>query len=150
MKSSTPAHHEQSASSHQPSGGNFNNLSKFKSLKLNKRAMVIIACVVATVGVISILASHALTASNGDFEAESISPLPAGVSIVSEASASGGRAIEYAANATATATTTTPAINAITVFARGTQCQGSPILIVKADNAAVATHSVTASRSTPN
>ncbi len=64
------------------------------------------------------------------------------VLVIADPSAAGGQAIRYAQNATATKQTTTPAVNKITVTARGEQCSGAPVMSVKVDGTEVFNGSV--------
>jgi chitodextrinase len=64
--------------------------------------------------------------------------------VIDDATASGGKALKLNVNATATKSTTTKASSAITVFAKGEQCEGAPSMVVKIDSQVVATTQVTA------
>jgi hypothetical protein len=72
-------------------------------------------------------------------EAESMSLPDAGVHVFSDATASGGKAINYTSNDTATTTVTTGAATALVLRARGDQCQGAPEAVVSIDGKTVFT-----------
>jgi hypothetical protein len=62
--------------------------------------------------------------------------------VVTEAGASGGKAMKFWRNGVTTKTTTTPKVTKMTVTARGDQCTGAPTMVIKADGVQIATVNV--------
>ncbi len=125
-------------------------------------ALMVIVMIVASVGTYMLVASkaavnggdysvdegssdtRALNTSNGDFEAESITTVSSkNIKPYNDSTASGGKALQFYVNGTATRTTTTPNVTKVTVFARGTQCGVAPRMIVKIAGVEVINASVT-------
>jgi hypothetical protein len=70
------------------------------------------------------------------------STYPGGV--MSDSTASGGRAVRLWSNGNIVKQSTTKVSNRITVFAKGEQCSGAPIMVVKVDGTQVGSFSVAA------
>jgi hypothetical protein len=78
-------------------------------------------------------------------QAEQMS-LPAGASVITDASASGGKAMQLLSNGTASGTVSLPsASDSLVVMARGDQCQGSPLMSMSLDGKAVLSNVVVGS-----
>ncbi len=88
------------------------------------------------------------TAPSGEsttkIEAESMTLPDSDVHVFSDPNASGGKALNFTSNDTATTTLTTGAINKLILTARGDQCQGAPEAIVTIDGIKVFTVQVPA------
>ncbi|MGZ6005701.1 MAG: carbohydrate-binding domain-containing protein, partial [Candidatus Saccharimonadales bacterium] len=83
-------------------------------------------------------AARAITAANGDFEAETVtSGLNKQVLIKSDSAASGGKNVTMLINGTISKTVITPNVTALKVTAKGNQCSGAPLMTVKIDGTAV-------------
>jgi hypothetical protein len=70
-------------------------------------------------------------------EAESMTLPDSDVHVFSDATASGGKALNFTSNDTATKTVAMGAISKIVLSARGDQCQGAPEAVIKVDGAKV-------------
>ena len=62
--------------------------------------------------------------------------------LISDSAASGGKALHYGPNGSAGKTITTTALSAVTLRARGTMCNGSPVATVKLDGTRIGTVTV--------
>jgi endoglucanase len=85
---------------------------------------------------------HADTTS---FEAESMSLPPSQGQVVSDSSASGGQGLLIWSNGTASLTVSTGAVQALTVRARGDQCNGAPQMLAAVDGRTVLDQAVASS-----
>ncbi len=92
-----------------------------------------------------VMTSRAATVVLVTVEAESLA-LPTGSSIIDDTAASASKAVQYTSNGTATGNVTLSApATSLSVRARGSQCKGSPQMVVKVDGNTVQTSSVGAS-----
>ena len=72
--------------------------------------------------------------------------LPAGASVINDANASGGKAVDLSTNGTATGSVNfASAVSSLTVMARAKACQGSPQMVVKLDGASLVSTAVSSS-----
>jgi len=107
------------------------NLRKPNSFSKPQLAIFILAFGAIGFFIIRSFAASAVVAS---LEAEQMS-LPAGSTVVTDTSASSGKAIQFTANGAATGSVSFPsAINSFTVVAKGVQCKGAPLMTVTLDN----------------
>lgn len=110
----------------------------------SKGHLLIVALVFAAVGGYILWTTFAAGTPIATLESEQML-LPAGGSVITDSSASGGKAIDLSSNGTATGTVNfASAINSITVMARAKTCQGSPIMSVKLDGSNLISSSVSA------
>ncbi|HUP26016.1 MAG TPA: carbohydrate-binding domain-containing protein, partial [Candidatus Limnocylindrales bacterium] len=116
-------------------------LARFGSQKFMALAFVV---VFAGIGSYLLLASHAATIPLINTEAEAMT-LPSGTTIIADTTASGGQAIQFGANGTATTTINLPSpADSLAVTARGVQCKGSPTMVTKLDGVQVGSSNVSA------
>jgi hypothetical protein len=86
----------------------------------------------------------AALAAETTIEAESMAPQDSGVHVFSDATASGGKALNFTSSDTASTTLSTSSASTLTLTARGDQCQGAPEAVVTIDGATVFTVQVPA------
>jgi hypothetical protein len=116
-----------------------------RSSPLSKGHLLVVAVIFAAIGGYVLYQSFAAGTPVATLEAEQMM-LPAGGSIINDAAASGGKAVDLSTTGTATGTVNfASAINSITVSARGVSCQGSPQMTVKLDGTTLMTKSVSGS-----
>lgn len=114
------------------------NTKLHKKLFLALSTSLIFIGYIACVVLLSTLPGSALVTANGDFEAESITAVSSkNIKQYNDTAASGGKALQFYVNGTANKATTTPAVTKITVFARGTQCNGAPQMKTSVNNTQV-------------
>lgn len=124
--------------------GRFNRLKKSKSF--SKPQLVIFILAFALIGYL-IFKSFAAAPLVASLEAEQMSP-PAGASVITDAAASGGKALKLSANGTATGTVSFPSsVTSLSVMARGDACSGSPAMSLALDGASLLTNTSVASTS---
>jgi hypothetical protein len=102
------------------------------------RQMIIFSLIFAGLGTYLIWRSFAATPIVAVIEAEQLTPLPAGASIISDTSASGGQAAKFTAAGAATgsfSTQTTAVV--LKVNAKSIQCNGAPQMVIKIDDVQV-------------
>lgn len=119
--------------------------SVFLPLKFSKRQLIVFAIIFGAIGAYIIFRSMAATVTLATHEAETLTQ-PTGASIVSDASASGGKAILMTINGTANGTVSlSTAATQVSVKAKGTQCSGAPQIVIKVDGTTIQTASVSSS-----
>jgi hypothetical protein len=117
--------------------GYFSNLRK--SVSFSKPQLVIFAAVFALVGflIYKSIAADVLVAT---LEAEQMS-LPADASVITDSSASGGKAIKMLSSGAATGSVSfASSVTSFNVQARGDQCSGAPAMTVALDGANLLTN----------
>jgi hypothetical protein len=102
------------------------------------------ALLAALMAVLALCLPTAALASETTIEAESMALQDSGVHVFSDASASGGKALNFTSNDTATTTVSTGSASTLTLTARGDQCQGAPEAVLTIDGATVFTVQVPA------
>src|SRR6266550_2513001 len=108
-------------------------LSPLKRSSFSGPQLTIFVLVFAAIG--GYLLFHSLAAGPlvASLEAEQMS-LPAGGSVVADASASAGKAVQLVTNGTASGSVNFPSsVASVTVNARGDQCSGAPAMPVSLD-----------------
>src|SRR4051794_40505245 len=104
-----------------------------RTTPLSRGHLIVVAIIFAAIGGYVLYRSFAAGTPVATLEAEQLL-LPAGGSIVNDANASGGKAIDLSSNGSATGSVNfAAAVNSVTVAARGIACQGSPQMVVKLD-----------------
>jgi endoglucanase len=101
--------------------------------------------VITSVGVGAMVWSADARADTTKFEAESMSLPPSQGQAFSDSSASGGRGLLIWSNGTASLTANTGAVQALTIRARGDQCNGAPQMVAAVDGLTVLDQSVPSS-----
>ncbi|MBX4197187.1 hypothetical protein KW801_01365 [Candidatus Saccharibacteria bacterium] len=123
--------------------------------RFSRAQLAIIILVFAAVGGYILWQSFAAGTPVSSLEAEQMI-LPAGGSVITDANASGGKAVDLSTNGSATGSVNfASAITSLTITARGGQCQGAPQMVISLDgasliNTSVSTTSWTAYNATAN
>ena len=111
---------------------------------MRKSSLIIFTLVFATFGVYFLWHSFAATPLVASLEAEQMS-LPSGGSVLTDTTASGGKALEMTTNATSFGSVNFPtSVNSVTVIARGDQCSGAPNMSINLDGNNILNASVSA------
>jgi hypothetical protein len=114
-------------------------------MKLSKMQFILFVLVFAAIGSYMIFRSMAATVTLATLEAEVLT-LPAGASLISDSSASGGKGMLMPVNGNSSGTFSLNAsATQITIRARGTQCSGAPQAVIGIDGANIQTASVSSS-----
>jgi len=101
----------------------------------SKRSLIIYTVVFAVLGSYFVFRSFAATVV-ATLEVEQLT-IPATATVVSDSSASGGKAVQFMATDAATGTLTTSGkSDTVTVVAKGVQCHGAPVLQLTVDSKA--------------
>jgi hypothetical protein len=113
--------------------------SSFKRSSFSKNQLIIFALVFALIGGYILWKSFAAAPLVASMEAEQMS-LPAGASIITDTSASAGKAIQLKSNGAATGSVNFPSsVTSLSIIARGAQCQGAPTMNISLDGTAILT-----------
>jgi endoglucanase len=108
------------------------------------RTLVAVVCVTLAAVATAVAATPARAATTATIAASSMSLPASSGTTFADSSATGGTALLIWSNATASASVTTAAAQAIVVRARGDQCQGAPHMIVSVDGRTVLSQAVPA------
>lgn len=115
-----------------------NSATKQKLIIFGSVLAIVLAGFVLSLAITNSSRVAALTLANGDFEAENITNVSSSnIKKYTDSSASGGKALQFWVNGTATKAATTPSVTKITVFAKGVLCNGAPIMTVSVNGAQV-------------
>ncbi len=110
--------------------------------KFSRAQLAIVVLVFASVGGYVLWHSFAAGTPVSTLEAEQML-LPAGGSVITDASASGGKAVDLSSNGSATGSVNfASAVTSLTILARGAQCQGSPQMVVTLDGSSLINTSI--------
>jgi hypothetical protein len=110
-----------------------------------KRRLALAGALVA----LGALASPAGAFAETTIEAESMTLPDSAVHVFNDATASGGKALNFTGNDTASTTVTTTSASTLTLTARGDQCEGAPQAVVTIDGSTVFSVFVPATSWTP-
>jgi hypothetical protein len=122
----------------------FTNLKNPKSFSKPQLGLFIVVFGLIGFFLIRSFAASPLVAS---LEAEQMS-LPAGGSVITDTSASGGKAVLLSLNGTTSGSVNFPSsVTSLTVMARGAQCQGAPLMSVSLDNSLILSNTSVSSTS---
>jgi hypothetical protein len=117
-------------------------LSLKKFLKKPRSRLIVFVFVFGIIGILALLLTRAATINLATVEGETMT-IAAGTSVISDTTASGSKALKYAANATSSGQfSLAQDSTSFTVRAKGSQCSGSPQMVVKVDGNQVQTSSV--------
>lgn len=100
-----------------------------------RRRFALPAAIVGLLTLLALCLPVAALASETTIEAESMALEDSGVHVFSDATASGGKALNFTSDDTATTTVTTGSASTLTLTARGDQCEGAPEAVVTIDGA---------------
>jgi hypothetical protein len=110
----------------------------------SSRELLVFGLVFFGIGAYVLYRSFAAGPLVASMEAEQMS-LPAGASVITDASASGGKALQLLSNGTSSGSVSLPSnVTDLTIMARGAQCQGAPTMSVSVDGNTVLTSAVSA------
>jgi len=112
----------------------------FKKMDFSRRQLLIFALIFAVIGGYVLWHTFAAAPQVASLEAEQMS-LPQGAGLVSDSTASGGNSVMMTTNGTLSGTVNFPSsVNAVTIMAKGVQCQGAPLINATLDGTTILTN----------
>jgi hypothetical protein len=123
------------------------SLGTFKQSKFSRPQLSVFILIFALIGGYFLYRSFAAQAPVASMEAEQMS-LPAGGSVISDSTASGGNAVQLLTNGSATGFVSFPSsVTSLTVMAKGSQCSGAPTMTLIVDGNNIFTNTAVSSTS---